>query len=151
MENNIFDTLPTTDIAAIAASPRGFAIILRVAVLREFKPCLASDGEPVTIILINTLMSLEMFVILIFDVVLLFKKGMINIISDMYWLIIVEIPAPDIPRLKPNINIGSIIILSIPPVVRPIIAKVALPSYLNMLLHTQDITIAGAARKMYFP
>ena len=63
----------------------------------------------------------------------------------------VAMPAPDIPKLNPNMSIGSKIIFSIPPVVKPIIAKVALPSYLRILLQTQDITIAGAARKIYFP
>ena len=40
----------------------------------------------------------------------------------------VDSPAPDTPIPKPNIRIGSPIIFRIPPVVRPIIAYIALPS-----------------------
>ena len=93
--------------AAIAASPSGLAIILSVAVLMEFNPCLASDGEPVTIMLANTSTSLDILLIFSFETVMFLKNGIINIISEMYWLSMVAMPAPDIPKLNPNMSIGS--------------------------------------------
>ena len=58
-ENSILETLPTTDMAAIAASPKGLAIMFSMAVEIEFKPCLAKEGDPVTIIFIKVSMFLD--------------------------------------------------------------------------------------------
>ena len=46
----------------------------------------------------------------------------------MLWLRAVAMPAPAVPRLKPNIKMGSSTMFSTPPVTRPIMAKFALPS-----------------------
>ena len=46
----------------------------------------------------------------------------------MYCEIAVERPAPSMPSPRPNIRIGSPIMLRTPPVTRPNIARTALPS-----------------------
>ncbi len=61
----------------------------------------------------------------------------------------VEMPAPVTPSEKRPIRSQSPKILSIPPVVSPTIANVALPSYRRILLSTQLQVIKGAAHSIY--
>ena len=65
------------------------------------------------------------------------------------WLMSVAIAAPPIPNLKANINIGSSIILSIPPNDNPSIEKNALPCDLIMLLSTNEEHINGVPINIY--
>ena len=46
----------------------------------------------------------------------------------MLWLRAVAMPAPAVPSPNPKMNTGSSTIFSTPPVTRPIMAKLALPS-----------------------
>ena len=72
-----------------------------------------------------------------------------NIYNRIQKLIIwdnaVDKPAPAIPILSPNINIGSPIILRTAPDIRPIIANDALPSNLRILFNVNVLVINGAA------
>ena len=65
------------------------------------------------------------------------------------WLMSVAIAAPPIPSLKANINMGSSIILSIPPKDYPSIEKNALPCDLIMLLSTNEEQIKGVPINIY--
>ena len=46
----------------------------------------------------------------------------------MHWLRAVARPAPPVPMPNPKMNTGSSAMFSKPPVTRPIMAKLALPS-----------------------
>ena len=46
----------------------------------------------------------------------------------MLWLRAVAVPAPPVPMPRPKMKTGSSTMLSTPPVTRPIMAKLALPS-----------------------
>ncbi len=65
----------------------------------------------------------------------------------IYCEIEVASPAPEIPILKVNIKRGSSAMFNNPPVVRPIMASDAIPSYLRILFITQPDAIAGADNK----
>ena len=61
------------------------------------------------------------------------------------WLIAVAMAAPAVPSEKACMNSGSSPILSMPPMLMPIMANFILPSALKRLFMTNDITINGAA------
>ena len=92
---------------------------------------------------------LEMFLNLFLILLFLNTKTERRIEKLMAWDISVAMAAPDIPRLKVNMNIGSKIILRIAPVARPTIAKAAFPSALNMLFITKEVHMIGAPSKIY--
>ena len=66
----------------------------------------------------------------------------------MHWLSAVARPAPPVPILNTKMKSGSSTMLSTPPVTRPIMAKLALPSYRRMLFITRLDIISGAANRM---
>ena len=64
------------------------------------------------------------------------------------WLRPVARPAPPVPIPKPKMNTGSSAIFRMPPVTRPTMAKLALPSYRRMLFITRLDIMKGAASRI---
>ena len=112
-------------------------------------PCLARLGRPV-VMMSPRIMKLN-FTYLTESVVWVFLSRNIvrRIAHDIYCEIAVARPAPNIPIFIFFIKSASRKIFMKPPVVRPIIAKKARPSYLRILFMTQLDTSAGAANKMH--
>ena len=71
--------------------------------------------------------------------------------KEVYWDNAVAKPAPAMPISSTKMNRGSRAMFRIPPVVRPIMARVAIPSYRRMLLSTQLAVMAGAANRIQRP
>ena len=119
---------PTIAMAAMAASPYGIAQWLRVMVEMLLSICRIRLGKPTRIMDSVTSGSLERQ--------RSDRRLMVRLLNTMYnkmpkliyCEIAVDSPAPSMPSPRPNIRMGSPIILRTPPVTSPNMAKTARPS-----------------------
>ena len=138
-------------IAAIAASPYTPAALLSTIVEMLARPWRARLGRPV-VIMSPRVDMLNFAYLILSDVWVFFNMNIVrSSIHETYCEIAVARPAPNIPMPIFCMKIASRKILSMPPEVRPIMAKNARPSYLRILFITQLDTSAGAAQRIQIP
>ena len=116
-------------IAAMAASPYTAHCAFSTIVERLFSACLSRLGKPVAMMLRTfTIRPRSVFFRLSFDSVFPVRNIESRMSQLTIWLIAVDSPAPAILRSSANISIGSPIMFSTAPVIRPTIPSAALPS-----------------------
>ena len=141
--------LPTMDIAATAASPYAPALALSAAVEMLASPWRESDGKPRRTISQYVAARRGKFFTLMPTMLLPRRKNDARIVKLTHWLSSVAAAAPEIPRPKVKMKIGSSTMFSSPPVTRPHIAKAECPSARSMLFITKQQHITGAPSRIH--
>ena len=134
---------PMMAMAEMAASPKGRAAVFRQMVPTEAMPWRRRLGRPARVMApyIRTPGRKSRSRMEIAEYFLIWNSRMPK---DTAWETMVARAAPAMPMSKTKMNRGSRAMFSTPPVVRPTMARKALPSKRRRLLSTKEAHIQGA-------